>query len=103
MLYGAFLLGLLGSLHCLGMCAPIALLASGNPKSHVIAHRFLYNGGRIITYAIMGTVMGLASSFINISNYQSWLSIGLGVSLIFLVFVFPTSRDVPKISIVSIF
>ena len=61
-LWTAFIVGLLGSMHCIGMCGPITLALPGfhNNLPRVISSRFLYNAGRTITYAFMGAVIGLA-------------------------------------------
>ena len=61
MLYTAFILGLLGSFHCLGMCGPIAFMlpigtAKGVKKVILIS---LYHTGRIGAYAILGAILGL--------------------------------------------
>jgi hypothetical protein len=55
-LYPLFLLGFLGTGHCIGMCGPIVLAVptqGGRISSHV-----LYNLGRITTYAAVGACMG---------------------------------------------
>ena len=57
----AFLLGLVGSLHCAGMCGPLALAlpAAGNTAPAYVLGRVAYNAGRIITYCLLGIVFGL--------------------------------------------
>lgn len=48
--FGAlFVIGLLTGVHCIGMCGGI-LLAQGNA--------LLYNGGRLLSYTLMGAVFG---------------------------------------------
>lgn len=59
MLWSAFILGLAGSLHCVGMCGPIALMIpTGNGKSKWLS-LVLYHSGKILTYLIIGTLFGL--------------------------------------------
>ena len=59
MLWSAFILGLAGSLHCVGMCGPIALMIpTGNGKQKWLS-LFLYHFGKILTYLIIGTFFGL--------------------------------------------
>ena len=50
-LWTAFLLGLVGSAHCAGMCGPLALAlpATGNTRGTFLAGRLLYNAGRLVT------------------------------------------------------
>lgn len=59
--------------HCIGMCGPIVVSLSLNLKgrSPYLPH-LLYNAGRIITYTLLGGLMGLTGSFpIVASNIQS--------------------------------
>lgn len=76
--------GFLGSFHCIGMCGPLALSLPGStgPGSYFILKRLLYNFGRVFTYALLGSAVGLFSSMVSISGYQQWLSIGVGVLMI---------------------
>src|SRR5215471_9100040 len=57
----AFLLGLVGSLHCAGMCGPLALALPTCSQSTpgFLAGRFAYNLGRLVTYCALGLVFGL--------------------------------------------
>lgn len=58
----AFLAGLAGSLHCLGMCggivAAVAMTGRQCPLSSRVLHQLLYNLGRITTYTVMGGAAG---------------------------------------------
>jgi len=59
MLWSAFILGLAGSLHCVGMCGPIALMIpTGNGKQKWLSLT-LYHSGKLLTYLIIGTFFGL--------------------------------------------
>jgi uncharacterized protein len=55
-LYSLFLLGFLGTGHCIGMCGPL-VLAVPTQGGRISSH-FLYNLGRITTYAAVGACMG---------------------------------------------
>lgn len=76
--------GFLGSFHCVGMCGPLALALPGadRPKAAFVASRLVYNGGRVITYSILGIIVGLLSKMIAISGFQRWLSIGIGTLIL---------------------
>ncbi len=80
----AFTLGLFGSLHCVGMCGPIAMVLplSSKEKRHVLFQSLLYHFGRITTYTLMGVFMGLMGWGILLSGYQKLFSILLGIVLI---------------------
>jgi len=80
----AFTLGLLGSLHCLGMCGPIAVaLPGGGPRQSTYAvGRLLYNLGRVLTYTLLGLVAGLVGKTVALAGLQRWVSIGVGLLLL---------------------
>jgi len=53
-----FIAGIAGSIHCLGMCSPIAVMLS-NFKGSKSRHLILYNLGRIFTYGFLGVIAGM--------------------------------------------
>jgi uncharacterized protein len=80
----AFLLGFIGSLHCAGMCGPLALAlpATGDTTPGYVLGRVAYNAGRIVTYCLLGIVFGLAGWTFLLAGLQRWVSIALGVALL---------------------
>ena len=80
----AFLLGLVGSLHCAGMCGPLALAlpAAGNTTPAYLLGRLAYNAGRMVTYCLLGIVFGLAGYTFLLAGLQRWVSLALGVALL---------------------
>jgi sulfite exporter TauE/SafE len=87
MIWSGFLIGLMGSLHCVGMCGPLAF-AVPTVKGHRFASAVVYNTGRIITYALLGILVGLLGLGIHLAGYQSYLSLFTGFFIILLV-IFP--------------
>lgn len=85
MLVAAFILGFTGSLHCVGMCGPIAMIVGGKAQQHVIVYRLLYNFGRTLTYVAMGIVVGLLGKIIQWGSVQGKISIGVGVLILLLL------------------
>jgi sulfite exporter TauE/SafE len=83
----AFLVGLFGSLHCIGMCGPIAIALpfKGQSRIEYLSSRILYNTGRIITYSFIGAIIGLAGQGLSLAGAQRWVSIGSGILLILIV------------------
>ncbi|GAB4252516.1 MAG: sulfite exporter TauE/SafE family protein [Vicingaceae bacterium] len=83
-IYPALLLGLFGSLHCIGMCGPIALALP--LKNHSVLSKILsallYNIGRVTTYFLIGLLFGLLSKTIAIAGFQQYFSVIIGVLLI---------------------
>ncbi len=80
----ALLLGLVGSLHCAGMCGPlaVALPATGNSRVSFTAGRLAYNTGRITTYCLLGAIFGLAGMTFAMAGLQRWVSIGAGAAIL---------------------
>jgi hypothetical protein len=83
-LWAAFILGLFGSLHCVGMCGPIAMALplTAKERSQVVFQSLLYHSGRISTYTLMGIFMGLMGWGIGLAGYQKVFSVALGIILI---------------------
>jgi uncharacterized protein len=92
-----FFLGVVSSLHCLGMCGPIALSLSsylsresGDAAAHstpaakrsTLVHLF-YNAGRIVTYSFLGGVAGLLGSTLELGLWSAGIAYsGITISLI---------------------
>jgi sulfite exporter TauE/SafE len=50
--------------HCIGMCGPIVVSVSLLPKEkQVFLPHLLYNSGRILTYTLLGGLLGFVGSF----------------------------------------
>ena len=81
MLWTAFILGLAGSLHCAGMCSPLAFAVT-RLSSKVLTNRVIYNLGRILTYGLLGVLVSIVGVALPLEKFQNGLSIGLGVLLI---------------------
>ncbi len=75
----ALILGFAGSMHCMGMCAPL-VIAVTNAKS--VFSRLIYNTGRVLTYGIMGAIVAGAGMILPLHRYQNALSIALGIALL---------------------
>ncbi|MCW8804512.1 MAG: sulfite exporter TauE/SafE family protein [Ignavibacteriaceae bacterium] len=88
-IYAAFLIGLVGSLHCIGMCGPIAIALPVPDSSNLsfFTGRILYNLGRVVTYSFLGAILGLLGGRIALAGAQQVVSIILGVVIIIAVFL----------------
>lgn len=83
-LWTAFTIGLIGSLHCVGMCGPIALAMpyqAGN-KWTTGLNILQYHLGRTLTYALLGGLIGLLGKGLFLAGLQKAFSIGAGVLLL---------------------
>jgi sulfite exporter TauE/SafE len=89
----AFATGLVGSFgHCVGMCGPLvgafALAAAPQGARRSVSGQLVYHAGRLTTYALVGGVMGLTGSFVNVAGrlagVQQVISIAAGVLMLLL-------------------
>ena len=88
--FAALATGLIGSLHCIGMCGPIAVALPLGTKSWGFKSlgTISYNIGRTITYGVLGALFGLLGQGIQLAGLQQWASILIGVVMIVSV-IFP--------------
>ncbi|GAB3928605.1 sulfite exporter TauE/SafE family protein [Larkinella terrae] len=82
--FSALMLGLVGSLHCVGMCGPLAMAL---PVGRLpVAQRWLgvglYHLGRILAYAGLGMALGSLGQGLLFIGMQRPLSIAAGLFLI---------------------
>jgi sulfite exporter TauE/SafE len=87
MLVSALFLGLLGSLHCVGMCGPIAFMLPVDRSNSFrkISQIGLYHFGRLMAYSIIGLVFGLVGKSLYIFGIQQQLSIIIGILMIVVI------------------
>lgn len=91
----AFTLGFFGSLHCIGMCGPLALAVQSSKKVQGSAAFFSslqYNTGRTIGYVSLGLLFGILGSAASFGGVQRGVSILLGVVMV-LFFLFSINPD----------
>lgn len=86
--YLAFMIGLLGSVHCIGMCGPLAFAVPSLKKGgfYLIADKILYQAGRIISYCILGALIGLIGRQLWMAGLQQGLSIFSGMLILLAAF-----------------
>lgn len=86
----AFLVGLAGSLHCVGMCGPLAMVVplNGNKWGSILS----YNISRILVYIALGFLFGNLGARLSFLESGQRISLVLGIAvLVFFVvpFIFP--------------
>lgn len=84
MIWSAFLIGLLGSFHCVGMCGPLALAVPSRGLNRVLA-ALTYNLGRVLTYSVLGFLTGLVGKGFSLAGFQQGLSIIAGVAILLII------------------
>ena len=88
LLWSFFLTGLsVGFGHCIGMCGPIAISLSLHLKGKSVwLPQLLYHLGRVITYGVLGALMGLTGAFTGtaarLAGIQKWMLIFAGLLII---------------------
>ncbi|MFC5682966.1 sulfite exporter TauE/SafE family protein [Flavobacterium sp. MAHUQ-51] len=89
MLYTALLFGLISSLHCIGMCGPIAMMLPverSNPSKKIM-QIMSYHFGRISAYATVGFVFGLLGKGFYMAGMQQKMSIIIGLLMILVILI----------------
>lgn len=83
----ALVLGLAGSLHCAGMCGPLMLALPVNESSRWtwLRGRLLNQSGRIITYGVLGLIVGFAGQKLATAGLQQWLAVLAGITMLFFI------------------
>ena len=84
----AVTIGLMGSLHCVGMCGPIAMAVplNNHGQGYRILGSFNYLLGKAITYSLLGLFSGTFAKMIELTGFQRYMSLFTGV-LILLIFM----------------
>lgn len=89
MLYSAFILGLISSLHCIGMCGPIAMMLPVDHQNETkkVIQIITYHLGRLTAYAGIGLIFGLLGRGFFLAGLQQNISILIGVAMIIVVLI----------------
>ncbi|MDO6429479.1 sulfite exporter TauE/SafE family protein [Flavitalea sp. BT771] len=80
----AISLGLVSSLHCVGMCGPLALalpIRHLSPAGRTVA-LLTYHGGRLMIYGTLGAITGLVGRHIYLAGFQQAFSIIIGALML---------------------
>lgn len=75
-----FLIGLAGSLHCIGMCSPLVMAISG--RKGAIGRNLTYNIGRILTYGLLGSLVSFIGMGLSFAGIQDSISIIAGILIL---------------------
>ena len=87
MIFPAVIIGLAGSLHCVGMCGPIAVsipVGRGTALHRTLAYGS-YHLGRISAYAIIGFLFGVLGYGLDMAGFQQVLSLIIGIFMLLFV------------------
>ena len=85
------LAGVLGSLHCVGMCGAIVVAYStahgtGAVRPSLMSSlpsHLVYNGGRVLSYGVIGAAAGMAGGMVgSVRSLGSWVAPAAGVAML---------------------
>lgn len=89
MLFSAFILGLISSLHCVGMCGPIAMMLPVDHQNEAkkVTQIITYHLGRLTAYSTIGLIFGLLGRGFFLAGMQQNMSIFIGIAMILIVLI----------------
>lgn len=96
----AFFIGLLSSVHCVGMCGPLmfTVLGKANNFWSTSGRQLLYQFGRITSYSLLGLVLGFLGAGGMRNGWQQQLSVFTGTLLLFFGCYHLLGRQIPAIA-----
>ena len=97
-------LGFASGFHCIGMCGPIALSMGLTKKqaTNYYLQNLTYQFGRIFTYSLLGTLLGIVGQGFEMAGFQQYLTIAVGILLILMaIFSFGGNDFASKIPFLS--
>ena len=83
------LAGLVTSVHCVGMCGNMVLAyaikddSTGSFWERMKPH-FAYHGAKIVSYVLVGLVLGSIGAVLNLAGVRGWASVAAGLFMVFL-------------------
>lgn len=81
-----FVIGLLTSVHCIAMCGGINLtqsVVSASGKGNVVRDNILYEAGRVLSYTVIGAVVGALGSVLTLTGtLRGAVAVAAGVLMI---------------------
>ena len=89
-LFGAFLVGLLGGVHCVGMCGGIVAALSFSPqippRPPGLPLLLAYNAGRILSYTLAGALLGGIAAFAeHLADIHQWQRVLQVIAALFMI------------------
>ncbi len=79
-----FLMGLIGSVHCIGMCGPLTMALPFSNQKSIFKYlaMLLYHVGKISGYAFLGLIVGFFGKQVFVVDAQQRLSIIIGILMV---------------------
>jgi len=82
-----FLVGLATSVHCISMCGPMVVTyavkgAETSGWNQRILANVAYQGAKLVSYSIVGVLLGAIGSALNLDSIRGWAMLGAGVMMV---------------------
>ncbi len=84
----AFVLGLVGGMHCLGMCGGIVAALSAARRETWWPGVFAYHAARVLTYVVLGLAVSFSGSFLETHSLWSGTQKGISVFAGLVIIIF---------------
>jgi len=97
-------LGFATGFHCIGMCGPIALSMglTKSKRTNFYLQNVTYQVGRIVTYSVLGAILGIIGEGFEMAGFQRILTIIAGILLIVMaIFSFGKTEFSSKIPLIN--
>ena len=80
----AFFIGFFGSVHCIGMCGPLAFAVPSlrDKWRFMVADKVVYNLGRVISYTLLGVLFGFVGRQLWMLGLQQGVSLFSGMLIV---------------------
>lgn len=103
----AFMAGLVTSGHCIGMCGGIvtalAVAGEGKSASGRLLFALSYHAGRVVTYTVLGTMLGFAAQMALLTPFKPYLRwIFLFANLMVIVTGLATALNLQRLNLFSL-
>jgi sulfite exporter TauE/SafE len=88
-LFSGLLIGIAGSIHCVGMCGPLQLLVPSMDKGKKagIKEFITYHSGRLMLYISIGVISGFLGLQLFLFQSFQWTSIILGIIMLIMAWI----------------
>ena len=88
-LFSGLLIGIAGSIHCVGMCGPLQLLVPSMDKGKKAGLKefITYHSGRLMLYISVGVISGFLGLQLFLFQSFQWTSIILGIIMLIMAWI----------------
>jgi sulfite exporter TauE/SafE len=79
-------LGLVSSMHCIGMCGPLVLTYAVRGEGGTLGERLVlhgsYQSARLVSYVLVGAAMGAIGSALGVLGIRGWVMVAAGALMV---------------------